>query len=76
MSKLAPSLQDAIFRVVAAILHLGNVKFEKADEDSSVLADEASKFHLEMTAELLMYVLIFIIVIMPHLSWFKIEYNL
>ncbi|XP_054802473.1 myosin-9 [Prosopis cineraria] len=45
--------QDAIFRVVAAILHLGNIKFEKSEEDSSVLADEESKSHLEMTAKLL-----------------------
>ncbi|RHN80083.1 putative myosin ATPase [Medicago truncatula] len=48
--------QDAIFRVIAAILHLGNIKFEKSEEetDSSVLADKDSKFHLETTAELLM----------------------
>ncbi|XP_073223061.1 myosin-11 isoform X2 [Cicer arietinum] len=47
--------QDAIFRVVAAILHLGNVRFAKSEEtDSSVLADEDSKFHLQTTAELLM----------------------
>uniref|UniRef100_A0A5B7APN9 Putative myosin-9-like n=1 Tax=Davidia involucrata TaxID=16924 RepID=A0A5B7APN9_DAVIN len=47
--------QDAIFRVVAAILHLGNVEFAKGKEiDSSVLKDEKSKFHLQMTTELLM----------------------
>ncbi|KAJ4726841.1 Myosin [Melia azedarach] len=46
--------QDAIFRVVAAILHLGNVDFAKGDEDSSVVKDGESKFHLQMTAELLM----------------------
>ncbi|CAK9140658.1 unnamed protein product [Ilex paraguariensis] len=47
--------QDAIFRVVAAILHLGNVEFAKGKEiDSSVLKDDKSKFHLQMTAELLM----------------------
>ncbi|CAJ2627713.1 unnamed protein product [Trifolium pratense] len=47
--------QDAIFRVVAAILHLGNIRFEKSeDTDSSVLADEDSKFHLQTTAELIM----------------------
>ncbi|KAL9242136.1 hypothetical protein vseg_016167 [Gypsophila vaccaria] len=46
--------QDAIFRVVAAILHLGNVNFSKGEEvDSSVLKDEKSRFHLDMTAELL-----------------------
>ncbi|KAL3531251.1 hypothetical protein ACH5RR_010573 [Cinchona calisaya] len=47
--------QDAIFRVVAAILHLGNIEFAKGKEiDSSVLKDEKSKFHLQTTAELLM----------------------
>ncbi|XP_031262492.1 myosin-16 isoform X2 [Pistacia vera] len=46
--------QDAIFRVVAAILHLGNIDFAKGDEDSSVIKDDESKFHLKMTAELLM----------------------
>ncbi|PON62582.1 Myosin, partial [Parasponia andersonii] len=46
--------QDAIFRVVAAILHLGNIEFAKGeDNDSSVVKDEAL-FHLQMTAELLM----------------------
>jgi myosin-5 len=51
-------LQDAIFRVVAAILHLGNIDFAKGQEvDSSILRDEKSKFHLSMTAELLMYAL-------------------
>ncbi|KAJ4792621.1 hypothetical protein LUZ62_043867 [Rhynchospora pubera] len=47
--------QEAIFRVVAAILHLGNIDFAKGQEvDSSILKDEKSKFHLNMTAELLM----------------------
>ncbi|XP_057964202.1 myosin-9 [Malania oleifera] len=47
--------QDAIFRVVAAILHLGNIDFDTGEEiDSSVLKDDQSKFHLQMTAELLM----------------------
>ncbi|GKV13946.1 hypothetical protein SLEP1_g24902 [Rubroshorea leprosula] len=46
--------QEAIFRVVAAILHLGNIEFAKGvDVDSSVLKDENSRFHLNMTAELL-----------------------
>lgn len=49
------SLQEAIFRVVAAVLHLGNVEFAKGQEiDSSVLKDEKSRFHLNVTAELLM----------------------
>ncbi|KMZ60261.1 putative Myosin XI [Zostera marina] len=46
--------QEAIFRVVAAILHLGNIDFAKGKEiDSSVVKDE-TMFHLTMTAELLM----------------------
>ncbi|XP_010937148.1 myosin-17 isoform X2 [Elaeis guineensis] len=46
--------QEAIFRVVAAILHLGNIEFAKGPEiDSSVIKDEKSRFHLNMTAELL-----------------------
>ncbi|CAA6666193.1 unnamed protein product [Spirodela intermedia] len=47
--------QEAIFRVVAAILHIGNINFAKGEEiDSSVIKDEKSRFHLNMTAELLM----------------------
>ncbi|WOK95773.1 myosin-17 isoform X2 [Canna indica] len=46
--------QEAIFRVVAAILHLGNIDFAKGPEiDSSVVKDDRSRFHLNMTAELL-----------------------
>ncbi|VAI36665.1 unnamed protein product [Triticum turgidum subsp. durum] len=47
--------QDAIFRVVAAILHLGNINFSKGKEiDSSRLRDEKSINHLKTVAELLM----------------------
>lgn len=49
--------QDAIFRIVAAVLHLGNIEFVKAvDEgtDSSKPKDERSYFHLKTAAELLM----------------------
>ncbi|XP_015691028.1 myosin-6-like isoform X2 [Oryza brachyantha] len=47
--------QDAIFRVVAAILHLGNVEFTEGSEaDSSMPKDEKSQFHLKTTAELFM----------------------
>ncbi|KAL9401289.1 hypothetical protein Peur_005138 [Populus x canadensis] len=47
--------QDAIFRVVAAILHLGNVEFAKGNEmDSSEPKDDKSQFHLKTAAELLM----------------------
>ncbi|KAB2057051.1 hypothetical protein ES319_A11G144600v1 [Gossypium barbadense] len=45
--------QDAIFRVVAAILHLGNIEFAKGKEiDSSVPKEEKSRFHLRTAAEL------------------------
>ncbi|KAF2319319.1 hypothetical protein GH714_014756 [Hevea brasiliensis] len=46
--------QDAIFRVVAAILHLGNIDFIKGKEtDSSKLKDEKARYHLLTAAELL-----------------------
>ncbi|KZV53151.1 myosin-17-like [Dorcoceras hygrometricum] len=46
--------QEAIFRVVAAVLHLGNIEFAKGKEiDSSVIKNEKSRFHLNTTAELL-----------------------
>ncbi|KAG6426969.1 hypothetical protein SASPL_111208 [Salvia splendens] len=47
--------QDAIFRVIAAILHLGNIEFAKGKEiDSSTPKDEKSWFHLRTSAELFM----------------------
>ncbi|XVF42254.1 hypothetical protein PTKIN_Ptkin01aG0346100 [Pterospermum kingtungense] len=47
--------QEAIFRVVAAILHIGNIDFAKGKEiDSSVPKNDQAKFHLKTTAELLM----------------------
>ncbi|XP_076944554.1 myosin-6-like [Bidens hawaiensis] len=47
--------QDAIFKTVAAILHLGNIEFAKGKEiDSSTPKDEKSLFHLEAAAELFM----------------------
>lgn len=46
--------QEAIFRVVAAVLHLGNIEFAKGKEiDSSVIKNEKSRFHLDTVAELL-----------------------
>ncbi|KAL8456763.1 hypothetical protein ACS0TY_034855 [Phlomoides rotata] len=46
--------QEAIFRVVAAVLHLGNIEFTKGKEiDSSIIKDEKSRFHLDTVAELL-----------------------
>lgn len=57
---LLPSSQEAIFRVVAAILHLGNIDFAKGKEvDSSVPKDDKAKFHLDTTAELLMWAFLF-----------------
>ncbi|XP_039123360.1 myosin-6-like [Dioscorea cayenensis subsp. rotundata] len=47
--------QDAIFRVVSAVLHLGNIEFSEGDEvDSSKPKDEKSRFHLRTAAELFM----------------------
>lgn len=47
--------QDAIFRVVAAILHLGNIDFAKGKEiDSSKLKDDKAFSHLKTCTELLM----------------------
>ncbi|MCD7469622.1 hypothetical protein HAX54_008764, partial [Datura stramonium] len=46
---------DAIFRVVAAILHLGNIEFAKGTEnDASEPKDDKSRFHLKTAAELFM----------------------
>lgn len=43
--------------MVAAILHLGNINFAKGEEiDSSVIKDAESRFHLDMTADLLRYI--------------------
>ncbi|XWS13545.1 hypothetical protein CRYUN_Cryun36dG0045800 [Craigia yunnanensis] len=47
--------QDGIFRVVAAILHLGNVEFAKGQEtDAAEPKDDKSRFHLKTAAELFM----------------------
>lgn len=47
--------QEAIFRTLAAILHLGNVEFAPGKEhDSSVVKDQNSNFHLQMAANLFM----------------------
>ena len=49
-------MQEAIFRVVAAILHLGNIQFVQGKEhDSSMLKDKQSQFHLQIASDLLMY---------------------
>ncbi|KAI3794980.1 hypothetical protein L1987_37622 [Smallanthus sonchifolius] len=47
--------QEAIFRIVAAILHLGNIEFIKDNEpDSSKPKDDQSRSHLKTAAELFM----------------------
>lgn len=48
--------QDSIFRIVAAILHLGNIEFTSRHEtdDSAVVKGGDSRFHLETAAQLLM----------------------
>ncbi|KAG2661991.1 hypothetical protein PVAP13_1KG112192 [Panicum virgatum] len=47
--------QDAIFRTLAAILHLGNIEFAPGkDSDSSKIKDSTSNFHLQTAANLFM----------------------
>ncbi|KAG4931467.1 hypothetical protein JHK86_048428 [Glycine max] len=47
--------QEAIFRVLAEILHLGNIEFSPGKEhDSSGVKDEKSRFHMQMAADLFM----------------------
>ncbi|XP_077236357.1 myosin isoform X2 [Tasmannia lanceolata] len=47
--------QEAIFRTLAAILHLGNIEFSPGKEhDSSALKDEKSRSHLQVAANLFM----------------------
>ncbi|KAK3021310.1 hypothetical protein RJ639_046881, partial [Escallonia herrerae] len=47
--------QEAIFRTLAAILHLGNVEFSPGKEhDSSAIKDQKSNFHLQVAANLFM----------------------
>ncbi|XP_058190972.1 myosin-15 isoform X4 [Rhododendron vialii] len=47
--------QEAIFRILAGILHLGNIDFSPGQEhDSSVIKDQKSSFHMEMAANLFM----------------------
>ncbi|PKU65617.1 hypothetical protein MA16_Dca021506 [Dendrobium catenatum] len=47
--------QEAVFRTIAGILHLGNIEFSPGNEhDSSAVKDKVSKFHLQMAAKLFM----------------------
>ncbi|WCJ29303.1 myosin putative [Euphorbia peplus] len=47
--------QEAIFRTLAAILHLGNIEFSPGKEyDSSTVKDQKSSFHMQMAAKLFM----------------------
>ena len=43
--------QDLIFRIIASILHAGNIKFEKVDDDQCRIAD--NDLHLKIFCELL-----------------------
>ncbi|VFR01582.1 unnamed protein product [Cuscuta campestris] len=48
---ISSDVQDAIFRVVAAILHLGNIEFVKgSDPDSAEPKDDQSRFHLKTSS--------------------------
>lgn len=50
--------QEAIFRTLAAILHLGNIEFSPGKEhDSSVIKDQKSGFHMQMAASLFRWVI-------------------
>ena len=41
------TLQEAIFSLVAGVLHLGNIQFAKGTEiDSSAIKDDNAMFHL------------------------------
>ncbi|KAK8473010.1 hypothetical protein PHAVU_001G040501 [Phaseolus vulgaris] len=47
--------QESIFRVLAAILHVGNIEFSPGKEhDSSAVKNDKSRFHLQMAADLFM----------------------
>lgn len=51
--------QEAIFRTLAAILHLGNIEFSPGREyDSSVIKDQKSTIHMQMVADLLRWVIL------------------
>lgn len=50
---ISPVHQEAVFRSLAAILHLGNIEFKPGKEhDSSTIKDEKSAYHLQKAAEL------------------------
>lgn len=62
-------LQEAIFRTLAGILHIGNIEFSLGKEhDSSIIKDATSNFHLRMAAELFMQV--FYIYPLKHITHF------
>ena len=45
--------QDGVFRILAAILHLGNVVFEATEDGALKLKGEREEFHLSTVVELL-----------------------
>ncbi|KAF5195888.1 Myosin-8, partial [Thalictrum thalictroides] len=55
LEEFVVGIEDAIFRVVADVLHLGNIELAKGTEmDSSEPKDEKSRFHHATAAELFM----------------------
>nr|FAA04056.1 TPA: myosin XI subclass 2 isoform 2 [Chara braunii] len=46
--------QEAIFRTIAAVLHLGNIEFNSGESEASEVSTEKSKFHLKAAADMLM----------------------
>ncbi|GBG77578.1 hypothetical protein CBR_g24025 [Chara braunii] len=46
--------QEAIFRTIAAVLHLGNIEFSTGASEASEVSSEKAKFHLRAAAEILM----------------------
>lgn len=56
MYLISLSFQEAIFQVVAAILHLGNIEFAIGEEPDSSIPTDESKKHLKIAAELFMCV--------------------
>lgn len=45
--------QDAVFKLVAAILHLGNIEFQQGDDEAAKITNEESRQALVATSELL-----------------------
>lgn len=49
-----PDEQEAVFRILASVLHLGNIEFDaEPDTDSLKFKDGKSRYHFEVAADLL-----------------------